>query len=75
MIIEAKKASNDEIRTALPNQLVERYLKPRGVTHGVYLVFQDRDLGTIEATLQRQVEVARAEGFNIAVHIIDIRNP
>lgn len=75
LIIEAKKASNEEIRTALPNQLIERYMKPRGVTHGVYLIFQDRELGTIEATLQGQVEVARAEGINVAVHVIDIRNP
>jgi hypothetical protein len=38
VIIETKKCSNAELMTAMRGQLVDDYLKPLGLRHGVYLV-------------------------------------
>ncbi len=38
VIVEVKKSSNAELFTAMTTQLVERYLKGKGLTHGIYLV-------------------------------------
>lgn len=38
-IIEAKLVSNDEVPTALQQQLVDRYLAATGQRHGIYLVY------------------------------------
>ncbi len=39
IIIEAKLVNHGELLTALPQQLVLRYLIPTGTRHGVYLVY------------------------------------
>ncbi len=38
VIIEHKRAHNREVLTAMSEQLVERYLKPRGLASGIYLI-------------------------------------
>jgi hypothetical protein len=38
VVIEIKGCWNPEIKTALKHQLVETYLRPNGLTHGIYLV-------------------------------------
>ena len=38
VIIEVKGCWNAEVKTAIPSQLVEDYLKPHNWTHGIYLV-------------------------------------
>ncbi|MFG1941606.1 hypothetical protein [Nonomuraea sp. NPDC048826] len=39
VIIEAKLVDNDELMTAMHQQLKEKYLIPTGVNHGIYLVY------------------------------------
>jgi hypothetical protein len=38
VVIEAKGCWNAEVRTAVDSQLVGEYLRPNGLTHGIYLV-------------------------------------
>ncbi|MUL67095.1 hypothetical protein BOO86_21660 [Mycobacterium sp. CBMA 234] len=37
--IEAKLVSNRELSTALPNQLVDKYMKPTELTDGLYMIY------------------------------------
>jgi hypothetical protein len=38
LVIEVKGCWNREIHTAIQNQLIDLYLKPHGLTHGIFLV-------------------------------------
>lgn len=74
-VVEAKKASNKKVRKAMREQLVDQYLRPQGLRHGIYLVFVDTDRRGLEADLHRQAAELFNEGFRIDVCMVDIRLP
>ncbi|MGW4770790.1 NACHT domain-containing protein [Nocardia sp. NPDC004278] len=39
VIFEAKRVNNDELLTAIDDQLVGRYMEPAALTHGIYIVY------------------------------------
>lgn len=82
--IEAKRIEHNELLTALDDQLVDRYMKPTGLTHGIYLVYwvglgrrprtwkkHFPDRGTLVDTLTVQAETHSPER-HVRVAVLDI---
>ncbi|WP_156819591.1 hypothetical protein [Pseudonocardia sp. HH130630-07] len=88
-VAEAKTINNVEVDTALREQLVERYLRPLALRHGLYLVYwvrrdrrppgwhksrgEDRDSYLDE--LRAQADAVRVDGFHVVPYILDISPP
>lgn len=88
VIIEAKLISNRDLMTAMHKQLVQRYLVPSGLRHGIYLVYwvtpdqrptrwsrtnhANRD--DLQDQLARQASAAPS-GSLIRPYILDISQP
>jgi hypothetical protein len=89
VLIEAKHLGNDELLDAMTDQLIERYLVPRGRSHGVYLVYwitpaqRPKDWSRrqfvqpidLMTVLRKQADVAKKTGFHIEPYILDISRP
>ncbi len=85
--IEAKLASNDEVPTALRDQLVKRYLAATGQRHGIYLVYwvppEQRRPGsrTVYADKQQLLDDMRrwaaevAPQYEVSVYALDVSWP
>lgn len=88
VIIEAKLISNHDLMTAMHNQLVQRYLVPSGLRHGIYLVYwvtHDQrppgwsrtslpNLDDLQSQLENQASTAPAD-LLIQPYILDISRP
>lgn len=86
VIIEAKIASNSEVRTALQTQLVDRYMHDIGTTAGIFLViWPDNEAATtpagntstiarasLTAQLDQQVRAQADHGRDIRVVHLDV---
>ena len=90
VLFEAKLANNDEVPTAMREQLIDRYLIPQGRHHGILLVYwihPDRrprkgwsktlypDKEALRTTLQEQADTEANNGFHIVPVILDITPP
>jgi hypothetical protein len=87
--VEAKTIGNDEVTTALQEQLVERYLRPMELPHGIYLVYwlppeqrpsswnksRGADRETFLRELREQSAAARTTGFHVEPYLLDISRP
>ncbi|RKN50278.1 hypothetical protein D7223_00185 [Micromonospora endolithica] len=85
-IIEAKLVSNDELPTALQDQLVRRYLAATSQRHGIYLVYwlspEQRTSGSRKyADKQKLLDDMRrwaaevAPQFDVSVYVLDVSWP
>ncbi|WP_328848555.1 hypothetical protein [Micromonospora zamorensis] len=85
-IIEAKLVSNDEVPTALQDQLVRRYLAATSQRHGIYLVYwlppEQRTSGSRKyADKQKLLDDMRrwaaevAPQFDVSVYVLDVSWP
>ncbi|MGH3870749.1 MAG: hypothetical protein ACRDSR_04410 [Pseudonocardiaceae bacterium] len=88
VIIEAKLINNPDLMTAMDNQLVQRYLVPLGLQHGIYLIYwitpdqrpkgwvrtKRTDRNDIQEQLERQASTAPSDA-HIKVYILDISRP
>ncbi len=83
VIAEAKLVTHRAVLTALHDQLVQRYLLPAGLRHGIYLVYwtdpgqrrgghADRDQLMRELTQQA---ASAGDGLHIRPYILDISHP
>jgi hypothetical protein len=86
VVIEAKRIDNAELMTAMHNQLIDRYLVPEGLRHGIYLVYWitpvqcptswsrtvKHNLAELELQLTEQAEAAAGRGFTIRPYILDV---
>ncbi|WP_235783455.1 hypothetical protein [Amycolatopsis orientalis] len=89
VLVEAKRIDNRELETAMQNQLINRYLVPKGRRHGIYLVYwiapsqrpdgwsrtKAADVAALKRKLNEQVQHATEAGFQIAPYILDISRP
>jgi hypothetical protein len=90
VLFEAKLANNNEVSTAMREQLIDRYLIPQGRRHGILLVYwihPDRrpskgwskarypDKEILRATLREQADAEVDNGFHIVPVILDITPP
>ncbi len=81
VLIEVKGDWNAEVETALRTQLVDRYLRGKGLRCGLYVVFWFAGEGSdaeeraqreaLEQTLDAQARALRGEGMNVLVRVID----
>lgn len=88
VIIEAKLVNNRDLMTAMDNQLVQRYLVPHGLRHGIYLVYwvtpdqrpptwsrtNHANLDDLQDQLARQVSTAPSDSL-IQPYILDVSRP
>jgi hypothetical protein len=85
-IIEAKLVSNDEVPTALQNQLVQRYLAATSQRHGIYLVYwlppEQRSSGSARyANKQELLDDMRrwaaevSPQFDVSAYVLDVSWP
>lgn len=88
-LIEAKTIGNVEVDTGLTAQLVDRYLRPLGLRHGIFLVYWVRpdqrpstwnksrgaDPEALLDQLREQAASVRADGFHIVPFVLDISPP
>jgi hypothetical protein len=86
-IIEAKMVSNDEVPTALGDQLVKRYLAATSQRHGIYLVYwlppeqRNSGLRTMYADKQKLLDDMRrwaaevAPQYDVSVYVLDVSWP
>ncbi|GLW96084.1 hypothetical protein Misp02_01710 [Microtetraspora sp. NBRC 16547] len=88
VIIEAKLVGNDELLTAMHQQLKEKYLIPMGVNHGIYLVYwvapeqrpagwsrrKHPDLATLMNQLREQAQQIQPP-LSIQPFVLDISRP
>lgn len=85
-IIEAKLVGNDEVSTALQDQLVRRYLAATGQRHGIYLVYwlppEQRTSGSRKYAdkLELLNDMRRwatevAPKFDVSVYVLDVSWP
>lgn len=86
VVVEAKRVDNAELMTAMGDQLINRYLVPEGLRHGIYLVYwiapsqrpsgwsraTARDLVELWEQLKEQAEVAAGRGMIIRPYVIDV---
>lgn len=89
VVIEAKRIDNDELMTAMNNQLIERYLVPMGRQHGIYLVYwikpeqrppnwpkqRAADPNDLLSDLRAQAREAQRRNMQIVPYILDISRP
>jgi hypothetical protein len=74
VVCEAKGSWNDEWRTALPEQLVERYMRPNSLTHGVFIVYWihgAEEAMTARLLLEEQANAAKEVGVDVRVVVLD----
>lgn len=85
VVVEVKLSRNDEVETALNEQLVG-YLADQQYKHGIFLVGwhygqydpkppRKKDLSTLNLLLNKQAEAASIGVYSIKSRIIDIRLP
>jgi hypothetical protein len=85
-IIEAKLVSNDEVPTALQDQLVWRYLAATSQRHGIYLVYwlppEQRTSGSRKYADRKELldDMRRwaaevAPQFDVSVYVLDVSWP
>ncbi|NJC64684.1 hypothetical protein HC028_09235 [Planosporangium flavigriseum] len=88
VIAEAKLVNNQELESALHEQLVQKYLKPAGLQHGIYLVYWvnadqrpaswarkgPTDRSELLNRLKQQADSVRPD-FEIQAFILDISRP
>lgn len=88
-LIEAKTIGNVEVDTGLTAQLVDRYLRPLGLRHGIFLVYWVRpdqrrsnwsmsrgaDPEVLLGQLREQAASVRADGLHIVPFVLDISPP
>jgi hypothetical protein len=89
VLIEAKRVNNDEVETAMQDQLIDRYLIPKNRRHGIYLVYwitptqrpdgwsrtKRADMATLARELDEQARQVAEDGFRIVPYILDISRP
>ncbi|MEU4667507.1 hypothetical protein AB0F91_05930 [Amycolatopsis sp. NPDC023774] len=89
VFVEAKRVDNRELMTAMKNQLIDRYLKPKNRRHGIYLVYwitpdqrpagwsrtKAADVAALAHELDEQARQAAEAGFLIVPYILDISCP
>jgi hypothetical protein len=89
VLVEAKRVDNDELMTAMHDQLIDRYLIPRTLRHGIYLIYwitpaqrppgwsrtKAADKATLQRELDDQARRATEAGFRIVPYILDISRP
>jgi hypothetical protein len=89
VIIEAKRVDNDELMTAMHQQLIRRYLIPEQRRYGIYLVYwitpgqrppgwsrtTAADPKALAQQLREQAHQADQEGMRITPYILDISRP
>ncbi|WP_052685261.1 hypothetical protein [Lentzea aerocolonigenes] len=87
--IEAKRVDSNELLTSMSDQLVRRYLQPRGLNHGIYLAYwlqpDQRPTGWSRSAhptaagllevLRQQAEDERAQGMHITPVVLDVSRP
>ena len=72
--VECKKDGNGDIYKGIPNQLIERYMKPElpsGVQFGIYLIFYFREKNKKEEFLEK-VEKTISEEYSEKIRIVCI---
>ena len=87
VVFEAKRVEHPDLLTALPDQLIGQYLKPLGLSRGIYIVYwvdkakrpqswrsTHRDSTTLRATLEAQAAEHAADAL-VDVYILDISGP
>lgn len=87
LVIEAKRVTHPQLMTSLNSQLVDQYLLPKGLTHGIYLVYwvppSQRAAGqrkkhehrqALLEELQRQA-AALPEGVVVTPFVLDLSKP
>ncbi|WP_134765096.1 hypothetical protein [Nocardioides sp. 1609] len=86
VLFEAKLVTNDTLRTAIDDQLINRYLEPLKLTEGIYLVYwmdgslrtkhrtRDLDAQELRTTLQ-ELANRYAPERHIVVFVLDISPP
>jgi hypothetical protein len=84
VVIETKRCSNAELRTALGDQLVDDYLKPLGLKHGIYLVgrfgcttqpcCRNKTLHELQAELSEQAK-AQLPQYSVVSIVLDTSLP
>jgi len=82
VIAEAKLVTHRDLMTALPDQLVRRYMIPTGIRRGLYLVYWTepgrgrhkgpRDRATLVQALAEQAARACDLGVEVSVYVLDI---
>jgi hypothetical protein len=82
VIAEAKLVAHRHLMTALPDQLVSRYMIPPGIRRGLYLVYWTepgqgrhkgpRDRATLVQALAEQAARACDLGVEVSVYVLDI---
>lgn len=85
VFIEAKHQDNPEVKTALDQQLVNRYLRNHSATTGLFLVYWYRPgpdqkgkvnrLADLRQLLDQQAQQASANGRLVKSYVLDIRLP
>lgn len=89
VLVEAKRVDNNELATAMQDQLIDRYLIPRNRRHGIYLVYwitpaqrpdgwsrtKAAEMAILARELDEQARQAAMAGFRIAPYILDISRP
>jgi hypothetical protein len=90
VLVEAKRIDNDELPTAMNDQLIDRYLVPMGLKYGIFLVYwvrpdqrpagwnrsQARDVSELRSQLESQCNVVRrTAGVEVAVYVLDVSRP
>jgi hypothetical protein len=87
VIIEAKLATNDQLPTALRDQLVRRYLEATSQRHGIYLVYwippgqRNRGLSRKYPDKQQLFEAMRSWAsevspqYEVSVFVLDVSWP
>jgi hypothetical protein len=80
VIIEAKLATNESLKTNLASQLVEKYLIPTGCHYGMYLIYWAKpeqwpgspaDPDKLKAEIERQAAQV-GNGIQVRPYILDI---
>jgi len=87
VIAEAKLVTDPGLMTAMQDQLVQRYLIPAGLQHGIYLVYwidpDQRPAGSAKGPTDRdrlkqqltQQAAEAGDGLQIHPYILDISHP
>lgn len=87
IFIEAKRSNSGQLYTALRAQLINQYLIPAQLRHGIYIVYwiapklrpdtwsstKAADPAALLKRLQKQAEKARGEGFEVTPYVLDLR--